>query len=53
LHESLTEVLEKPHQRKGKKKQQPMRFRYRPPAMAVELTDRWWTVKELLYYPLL
>lgn len=49
-HESLAEVLEKPYRRKGK--QHPRRYRYRTPAMAAGLTDRRWTVKELLHYPL-
>ncbi len=49
-HESLAEVLEHPHKRKGR--QQPRRYRHRTPAMAAGLTDRRWTVKELLNYPL-
>ena len=49
-HESLEEELAKPVQRKGK--QQPRKYRKRTPAMMAGLTDRRWTVKELLLYPL-
>ncbi len=49
-HESLVEELAHPVQRKGK--QQPKKYRKRTPAMLAGLTDRRWTVKELLLYPL-
>lgn len=49
-HESLVEKLSQPIPRKGK--QQPRRHRKRTPAMLAGLTDRCWTVKELLLYPL-
>lgn len=49
-HESLEEELAQPIQRKGK--QQPRKHRKRSPAMMAGLTDRCWTVKELLSYPL-
>ena len=50
-HESLAEELGQPILRKGK--QQAKRYRKRTPAMAAGLTDRRWTVKEVLSYPLL
>jgi IS1 family transposase/transposase-like protein len=50
FHESLALALVNPNQRKGK--QQPIRYRHRTPAMAANLTNRRWTVKELLSYPL-
>jgi IS1 family transposase/transposase-like protein len=49
-HESLEEALANPIQRKGK--QQPRKHRKRTPAMMAGLTDKRWTVKELLLYPL-
>jgi len=49
-HESLEEALIQPVKRKGK--QQPRKHRKRTPAMLAGLTDRRWTVKELLHYPL-
>jgi hypothetical protein len=49
-HESLVEELAQPVKRKGK--QQPRKYRKRTPAMLAGLTDRRWTVKELLAYPL-
>ena len=49
-HESLAVALAMPSQRKGKR--QPVRYRRRTPAMAVGLTHKRWTVKELLSYPL-
>ena len=49
-HESLEEELAQPIQRKGK--QQPRKHRKRTPAMMAGLTDRRWTVKALLHYPL-
>ncbi len=49
-HESLEEEMPKPVQRKGK--QQPRKYRRKTPAMIAGLTDRRWTVKELLLYPL-
>ena len=49
-HESLVEELSNPIMRKGK--QQPRRHRKRTPAMLAGLTDRCWTVKDLLGYPL-
>jgi transposase InsO family protein len=49
-HESLDVALVTPSQRKGK--QQPIRYRRRTPAMAAGLTNKHWTVKELLSYPL-
>jgi len=49
-HESLEEELTNPIQRMGK--QQPRKYRKRTPAMMAGLTDRRWTVKDLLYYPL-
>ncbi|MDD5371005.1 MAG: hypothetical protein PHQ40_18145 [Anaerolineaceae bacterium] len=50
-HESLSVALAKPRRRKGN--QIPLRYRKRTPAMAAGLTNRRWTVKELLSYPLL
>ena len=50
FHESLAVALVNPKQRKGE--QQPIRYRHRTPAMAANLTNRRWTVKELLSYPL-
>jgi IS1 family transposase/transposase-like protein len=49
-HESLVEELTQPVQRKGK--QQARKYRKRTPAMLAGLTNRRWTVKELLLYPL-
>jgi hypothetical protein len=49
-HESLEEELAQPVKRKGK--QQPKKYLKRTPAMVAGLTDRRWTVKELLRYPL-
>ena len=49
-HESLAEEMPKPVQRKGK--QQPRKYRRKTPAMVAGLTDRRWTVKDLLLYPL-
>jgi hypothetical protein len=49
-HESLEEALIQPVKRKGK--QQPRKHRKRTPAMLAGLTDRRWTVKDLLHYPL-
>lgn len=50
-HESLVEELVQPVKKKGK--QQPRKYRKRTLAMLAGLTDRLWTVKELLLYPLL
>jgi transposase InsO family protein len=50
-HESLEEALIQPVKRKGK--QQPRKHRKRTLAMLAGLTDRRWTVRELLHYPLL
>jgi IS1 family transposase/transposase-like protein len=50
FHESLEEALMQPVKRKGK--QQPRKHRKRTPAMMAGLTDKRWTVKELLHYPL-
>jgi IS1 family transposase len=49
-HESLEEELSQPVQRIGK--QQTRKYRKKTPAMMAGLTDRRWTVKELLGYPL-
>jgi IS1 family transposase len=49
-HESLVEELAQPVLRKGK--QQSRKYRKRTPAMLAGLTERCWTVKELLLYPL-
>jgi transposase InsO family protein len=49
-YESLEEELTNPIRRKGK--QQPRKYRKRTPAMMAGQTDRRWTVKELLLYPL-
>jgi len=49
-HESLAVVLSKPVQRRGK--QFSRKYRKRTPAMAAGLTDRRWTVRELISYPL-
>ncbi len=49
-HESLAVELSKPSPRKGR--QQPRKYQRRTPAMAAGLTDRRWTVKELISYPL-
>jgi hypothetical protein len=49
-HESLEEKLTNPIQWKGK--QQPRKYRKRTPVMLAGLTDRRWTVRELLLYPL-
>jgi transposase InsO family protein len=45
-HESLRVKLGEPKERKGKR--QPQRYKKQTPAMAAGLTDRRWTVKELL-----
>jgi hypothetical protein len=49
-HESLVVDLSKPFPRKGR--QVPRKYRRRAPAMAAGLTDRRWTVRELISYPL-
>jgi IS1 family transposase/transposase-like protein len=49
-HESLAVELFKPVTRKGR--QLPRKYRRRTPAMAAGLTDRRWTVRELISYPL-
>ncbi len=49
--ESLVEELTQPVQRKGK--QQARKYRKRTSAMLAGLTDRRWTEKDLLLYPLL
>jgi len=49
-HESLAIELTKPVQRRGK--QIPRKYRKRTPVMAAGLTDRRWTVRELISYPL-
>jgi hypothetical protein len=49
-HESLKVKLGEPIERNGK--QQPRRYRKQTPAMAAELADRRWTVRELLLIPL-
>jgi IS1 family transposase len=49
-HESLRVKLGEPKERKGKR--QPQRYKKQTPAMAAGLTDRRWTVKELLLMPL-
>ena len=50
-HESLGEKLETPEERKGRR--QPKRIRKKTPAMAAGLTNRRWTVGELIRLPLL
>jgi len=50
-HESLAIELHQPVRRSGK--QPPRRYRRRTPAMVAGLTDRRWTVKELMSLPLL
>jgi hypothetical protein len=50
FHVSLRGKLEEPKERKGKR--QPQRYKKQTPAMAAGLTDRRWTVKELLLMPL-
>ncbi|RPI70414.1 MAG: hypothetical protein EHM38_05870 [Geobacteraceae bacterium] len=50
-HESLAIEFTQPLKRKGK--QLPRKNRKRTPAMAAGLTDRRWTVRELISYPLL
>ena len=50
LHESLAQELSKPIPQIGK--QRPRKYRKRTPAQAAGLTDRRWTVRELLLYPL-
>lgn len=50
-HQSLAVVLSKPALRKGK--QTPRKYRKQTPAQAAGLTDRIWTVRDLLLYPLL
>jgi IS1 family transposase len=49
-HESLVVVLPKPFPRKGR--QVPRKYRRRTPAIAAGLTDRRWTVRELISYSL-
>jgi len=49
-HERLEEKLSQPIKQKGK--QQPRKYRKRTPAMMAGLTDRRWSVTELLLYPL-
>src|SRR5664279_622192 len=49
-HESLKVKLAQPDARKGNR--QAVRYRHRTPAMAAGLTDRRWTVMELLSIPL-
>ncbi len=49
-HEGLEVELAEPIRQKGK--QQPRRHRRRTPAMVAGLTQRRWTVKELLSYPM-
>lgn len=49
-HESMEAELTQPV--KGKGKQPPRKYRRRTPAMMAGLTDRKWTVKEILLYPL-
>lgn len=49
-HESLEEEMAEPGKRKGK--QQPKKYRKRTPARMAGLTDRCWTVKDPLRYPL-
>jgi IS1 family transposase len=50
LHESLRVLLAQPCQRGGQRI--PQRYRQRTPAMAAGLTNRRWTVRELLAVPL-
>lgn len=50
-HESLAVELAQPVRRTGK--QLPQRYRRRTPAMVAGLTDRRWSVKELMSLPLL
>jgi len=50
-HESLAVELIKPAPRKGR--QIPRKYQKRTPAMAAGLTERRWTVRELISYPLL
>lgn len=49
-HESLRVHLSNPIQRKGK--QPPRKYKNQTPAMAADLTNRRWTVKELISYPI-
>jgi IS1 family transposase len=49
-HESLRVALAQPIDRGGKRT--PQRYRQRTPAMAAGLTDRRWTVRELLAWPM-
>ncbi len=49
-HESLRVVLSQPIDRGGKRT--PQRYRQRTPALAAGLTNRRWTVRELLALPL-
>jgi hypothetical protein len=49
-HESLRVKLTQPQVRKGR--QTPRRYRRRTPAMAAGFTPYWWTVGELLSFPL-
>jgi hypothetical protein len=48
-HESLRMELATPIHRRGK--QPPIKYKNRTPAMAAGLTNRRWTVKELISYP--
>ena len=50
-HESLAVELSRPIPQCGK--QQPKKYRRRTPAMVAGLTDKRWTVRELIGYPLL
>lgn len=49
-HESLRVRLAQPMDRGGKR--QPQHYRQRTPAMAAGLTNRRWTVREVLMFPL-
>jgi len=49
-HESLRVRLAQPMDRGGKRR--PQRYRQRTPAMAAGLTNRRWTVREVLMFPL-
>ena len=49
-HESLRIKLDQPVQRKGK--QHPRQYRKATPAIAAGLTNRRWSVMELISYPL-
>jgi transposase InsO family protein len=50
-HESLAVELGLPILRRGQ--QQPKKYQRRTPAMMAGLTDKRWTVRELISYPLL